>query len=110
MAVKKEKASKPKTDNVDNVEVMVETPVEEKEVETPVVEIEEQPINDADIEVENTKVDKSNKPEGNVRIKMRVDHKCCIAMERYDLKKDKTYNVPENVKKILNDAGLLAPL
>ena len=41
---------------------------------------------------------------------MRVDHKCCIAMERYDLVAGKTYVVPRNVKNILNKAGLLAPL
>ena len=46
----------------------------------------------------------------NVRIRMRVDHRCTIAMERYDLKKGQCYNVPENVRNILNNAGLLAPL
>ena len=55
-------------------------------------------------------VKESNRPNGSVKIRMRVDHKCCIAMERYDLKAGKTYTVPENVKRILNNAGLLAPL
>lgn len=120
MAVKKVK------DETKNVAVEVETPVEtpventgdvtveepvenndvqEVEVETPVETTEE-------VSVDTTKadVDTSNKPSGNVKIRMRVDHKCCIAMERYDLKAGKTYTVPENVKRILNNAGLLAPL
>lgn len=46
----------------------------------------------------------------NVRIKLRVDHKCVVGGEMYDLKKDQCYNVPSGVKKRLNKAGLLAPL
>ena len=109
-----------------------ETPVEEVTVETtteqtedttvdiePVVEIpEEKPTiegNKAQVTVDtNTlKVDEEKIPEEtpqNVKIRMRVDHKCVIAMERYDLKAGSVYNVPANVKRILNDAGLLAPL
>lgn len=45
-----------------------------------------------------------------VRIRMAVDHRCVIAMERYDFKKGQTYTVPANVKRVLNNAGLLAPL
>lgn len=76
-----------------------------------VVNIEED-VNTDGIEVDEGKadVDVSNKPNGNVKIRMRVDHKCCIAMERYDLKANKTYTVPMNVKNILNKAGYLAPL
>ena len=89
MAVKKAK-------NVD-VAVEVETPVE---VATPEVEV----------DTKSAEVKETDRTEGKVKIRMRVDHKCCIAMERYDLKAGKTYTVPENVKRILNDAGLLAPL
>ena len=97
-------------------EVNVEIPVEEEatveetssiEVETPEVEIEEPEVK---VGVEKAEVNVSNKPSGNVKIRMRTDHKCCIAMERYDLKAGKTYVVPVNVKNILNRAGLLAPL
>ena len=97
-------------------EVSVEIPVEEEttveetsaiEVETPEVEIEEPEVK---VDVEKAEVNVSNKPSGNVKIRMRTDHKCCIAMERYDLKAGKTYVVPVNVKNILNRAGLLAPL
>lgn len=136
MAVKKVNA---KAEETKNVAVEVETPVEttpEVEVEAtatedgveatvePEVEVEETPevevpevevetpveTEDIDVDTENAKVDTSNKPNGKVKIRMRVDHKCCIAMERYDLKAGKTYVVPENVKRILNKAGLLAPL
>ena len=76
------------------------------------VEVEEEPSNTDDVEVsvEDAVVNTAKKPNGNVKIRMRVDHKCCIAMERYDLKADKVYTVPENVKEILNKAGLLSPL
>lgn len=63
------------------------------------------------ISVDTTTVKESNIPEDkNVRIKMRVNHTCTIAMQRYDLKAGQCYNVPVNVKDILNRAGLLAPL
>ena len=96
-------------------EVSVEIPVEGEttveetsiEVETPEVEIEEPEVK---VDVEKAEVNVSSKPSGNVKIRMRTDHKCCIAMERYDLKAGKTYVVPVNVKNILNRAGLLAPL
>ena len=119
MAVKKAKSEK-----VTKSDVVVETPVTEEEMvevpvveevkETPVVEVPEvkveEPKATVDVDTEMAEVDKSKKPAGNVRIKMRVDHKCTIAMVRYDLKAGVTYTVPENVKKILNNAGLLAPL
>lgn len=65
---------------------------------------------EVEVDTEKAEVKVSNKPNGKVRIRMRVDHRCCIAMERYDLKAGETYLVPENVKNILNKAGLLAPL
>ena len=84
---------------------VVEVQIEEVVVETPVVEVVAEP----EVEVVAQPV-KAKRPEGTVRICMRVDHKCTIAMEVYDLKKGKVYTVPENVKRILNNAGLLAPL
>lgn len=106
MAVKKLKAEETNKD----IEVAVET--KEVEVkETVEVEIPEAtPVADVVVDTESAKVNTGNKPNGNVKIRMRTDHKCCIAMERYDLKAGKTYVVPENVKRILNKAGLLAPL
>lgn len=104
------------------VDVQVETPVEEVQEDvietnegeesadkTPEVEIEEEKA-EVNVDLDNATVNTSNKPDGKVKIKMRVDHRCTIAMERYDLVAGKTYIVPRNVKNILNKAGLLAPL
>ena len=103
--------TEPVEEEVDvEIPVEEETPVEETpavEVETPEVVVEEPEVK---VDVEKAEVNGSNKPSGNVKIRMRTDHKCCIAMERYDLKAGKTYVVPVNVKNILNRAGLLAPL
>ena len=62
------------------------------------------------VEVAPTGVDEKKKPEEHVKIRLRVDHNCCIAMEFYEFKANKVYTVPKNVKRILNRAGLLAPL
>ena len=100
----------------DEIPVEEEIPAQETEVpviEVPVVEI---PVEDTDknveveVDIKASETAVSGKVSGNVKIRMRVDHKCCIAMERYDLKAGKVYTVPENVKNILNKAGLLAPL
>ena len=94
-------------DVAENTEVEeVSKEVETVEVETPPTEEEKSGV---DVDAEAIKVKDSNKPD-SVKIRMRVDHKCTIAMERYDLVAGKTYTVPQNVKRILNNAGLLAPL
>lgn len=62
------------------------------------------------IEIEPEEEEVEVSAEKMVRIRMRVDHNCCIAMERYNLKAGEYYNVPSNVKDILNRAGLLSPL
>lgn len=83
-----------------NVEVSVEKNTDvKKAVET-------------NVEVDTTvvEVDNSKQKDGGVRIKMKKDHKCCIAMKRYDLEAGKTYTVPKNVKEILSRADLLMPL
>ena len=63
-----------------------------------------------EIEVDPEATSKSVRKPGNVRIKMRENHKCTIATVRYDFKKGECYHVPENVKRILDEHGLLAPL
>ena len=124
MSVKKVNSKSEETKK--NVSVEVETPVETQEVEPTVdtdveettpevaeVEVEtpnEESENGVEVDTESAEVNTANKPNGKVKIRMRVDHKCCIAMERYDLKAGKTYVVPTNVKNILNKAGLLSPL
>lgn len=106
MAVKK--ANTKATEKID-VEVTAEV-IETPEVEIPEVEVEEPKVEEPKIEVNEKATEAVRPTNGSVKIRMRVDHKCCIAMERYDLKAGKTYTVPENVKRILNNAGLLAPL
>lgn len=71
--------------------------------------------NESTLTVDTSVVPDSSKipeaPENkNVRIKMRVDHRCNVGGELYDLKKGSCYNVPESVKKILNKVEVLAPL
>lgn len=105
MAVKKAKTTDVKTE-----EITVDVELDETVVEEIEVEVEEQPKVDVEVDEKIAEVKESDRAEGRVKIRMRVDHKCCIAMERYDLKAGKTYTVPENVKRILNNAGLLAPL
>ena len=95
--------------NVDVQEEVIETIEGEESAETPEVEIEEK-TEEVKVDLNTTTVNASNKPDGKVKIKMRTDHRCTIAMERYDLVAGKTYVVPRNVKNILNKAGLLAPL
>ena len=83
--------------------------VEETKEET--VEVEPEVSAEPVISVDTTTVKESNIPEEkNVKIRMRVNHSCTIAMQRYDLKAGQCYNVPVNVRDILNRAGLLAPL
>ena len=110
MAVKK--AKKENEIEVDIATAVVD-PIDEidevEETKSDVV-VEEPAKDDVEVTVEDTVVDNTRKPNGNVKIRMRVDHKCCIAMERYDLKAGKVYTVPENVKNILNKAGLLSPI
>lgn len=96
--------------------VEVEIPVDEKKpavaVEKPKTEETDEDKVETTLEVDTSKakVDENNEPEANVKIRMRENHRCTIAMVRYDFKKGKLYTVPANVKRILNNAGLLAPL
>lgn len=101
------------TSTENEIDVVEET-ASDVEVDEPTdieIEVDEEPSKpDVEVSVEDAVVNTAKKPNGNVKIRMRVDHKCCIAMERYDLVAGKVYTVPENVKEILNKAGLLSPL
>lgn len=99
--------------------VKVETPVEESEkAETTAEEQETAPevdvtvpdVEEPEVSVDTSSVDESKKPENMVKIRMRTNHKCSIGGELYQLDGGKVYTVPENVKRILNKAGLLSPL
>lgn len=97
--------------NETEIDVVEETKSDVEVEEPTVVEVEEPTkADDVEVTVEEPISPNTKKFNGNVKIRMRVDHKCCIAMERYDLKAGKVYAVPENVKNILNKAGLLSPL
>ncbi len=50
------------------------------------------------------------KSEGKEKIRVNVNHFCNIGGERYDFKKNEIYEVPIQVKLILQRANLLAPL
>ena len=83
-----------------------EAPVEEAPAPT-IVEVEE-PKKEEVVEV--TPIQKKEAPKGNVRVRLNKNHHCFIGGEYYNFTKGNCYLVPENVKCILNKAGLLAPL
>ena len=107
-----------RVDSNEEKEVVVATPVEEQKNENVVeentdIEVDNSLVEDNEgISVDPTTFEVNEEPvlEGNVKIRMRVDHRCNIAGVLYDLKKDKTYTVTPNVKGILNKAGYLSPL
>ena len=107
MAVKKTTANKEA-----EVKVEVTPTVEEETVEsTEEVTVETEEIEEnKGLEVDTTPVAEEPKVKGNVRIRMNKDHSCFIGGEHYVLTAGQCYNVPANVKEILNRAGLLAPL
>ena len=107
--------------NEDNEKVGTMSAEEAKKAEEKVSDIQIDPVTpteqannehspNVNVEVAPTGVDEKRKPEERVKIRLRVDHNCCIAMEFYEFKANKVYTVPKNVKRILNRAGLLAPL
>lgn len=107
--------------NEDNEKVGTISAEEAKKAEESVSDIQIDPVTPTEqannehapkvnVEVAPTGVDERKKPEERVKIRLRVDHNCCIAMEFYEFKANKVYTVPKNVKRILNRAGLLAPL
>lgn len=80
------------------------------EQETPEVDVTVPDVEEPEVSVDTSSVDDSKKPENMVKVRMRTDHKCTIGGELYQLESGKVYTVPENVKRILNKAGLLSPL
>lgn len=80
------------------------------EVKEEVTETKKSENKKADIEVDVKPLEDTVKVSGNVRIRMNADHRCYIGGEFYNLTKGQCYNVPQNVKDVLNRAGLLAPL
>ena len=91
----------------EKAEEQKEAPVEEASAPT-IVEVEE-PKKEEEV-VEVTPIQKKEAPKGNVRVRLNKNHHCFIGGEYYNFTKGNCYLVPENVKCILNKAGLLAPL
>lgn len=83
--------------------VQVDTSVAEPPIPTDITPEEKEDKKDLPDRVVNVSSD-------NTRVKLKVNHKCTIAKVKYYFEKDKVYNVPANVKRILNEAGLLQPL
>lgn len=61
-------------------------------------------------EVVMTPKEKSRPIERNVKVCLNTDHSCSIGGVRYHFEKGKSQNVPESVKAILKQAGLLTAL
>lgn len=90
-----------------------EDPAPTPEVQIPDPESEPPASEGVHIDTASLTPDVGNIPqpkEQNVRVRLRVNHRCCIAMERYDFKAGQTYVVPPNVKRILSERGLLSAL
>ena len=107
-----------KVKNNDGIEVVVddlltkEGEVEDIDTEEVMEDINEDSNADDSVIIDTESLEVNEDPvlDGDVRIRMRIDHNCAIAGVRYELKQDKTYTVPQNVKSILNKAGYLIPL
>lgn len=99
-------------------EVKIETPDVQPEVsvEVPDVTVEVPENTVAPTETENGDEVVAEAPEVNavpdkkVKVKLIKDHKCHIGIENYHFIAGKVYTVPQNVKSILQKAGLLTAL
>lgn len=103
-------------DDVKEVKKPANKKLNKKEVVEEKVLVDEEPTGTvekllkAKEEVVVTKEEPKVTPQTTVRILLNQDHKCNIGGNWYCFKKDKHYNVPENVKNILMKAGKLSPL
>lgn len=110
--LKNTKGAKTKSPEATN-EVLTETAPDVTESEVTVTAPPEITVAPTDIEDNEVKVEVPETkeiPDKNVKIKLRVDHKCHIGKENYNFIAGKIYTVPENVKRILQEAGLLSAL
>ena len=110
--LKNTKGAKTKSPEATN-EVLTETAPDITESEVTVTAPPEITVAPTDIEDDEVKVEVPEAkeiPDKNVKIKLRVNHKCHIGKEGYNFIAGKIYTVPENVKRILQEAGLLSAL
>lgn len=101
MAKKKvtKKEEEKKVEVVEVAEEKKEEPVEKEEKKEP-----------EKVTIKKDAVQDNRPVKKEVKIKMARNHRCHIGGEYYDLKEGQTYNVPEFVKYVLANAGVLAPL
>ena len=110
--LKNTKGAKTKSPEATN-EVLTETAPDITESEVTVTAPPEITVAPTDIEDNEVKVEVPEAkeiPDKNVKIKLRVNHKCHIGADNYNFIAGKIYTVPQNVKRILQDAGLLSAL
>ena len=110
--LKNTKGAKTKSPEATN-EVLTETAPDITESEVAVTAPPEITVAPTDIEDNEVKVEVPETkeiPDKNVKIKLRVNHKCHIGADNYNFIAGKIYTVPQNVKRILQDAGLLSAL
>ena len=110
--LKNTKGAKTKSPEATN-EVLTETAPDITESEVTVTAPPEITVAPTDIEDDEVKVEVPEAkeiPDKNVKIKLRVNHKCHIGADSYNFIAGKIYTVPQNVKRILQDAGLLSAL
>ena len=110
--LKNTKGAKTKSPEATN-EVLTETAPDVTESEVTVTappEITVAPTDSEDNEVKVEVPETKEIPDKNVKIKLRVNHKCHIGADSYNFIAGKIYTVPQNVKRILQDAGLLSAL
>ena len=110
--LKNTKGAKTKSPEATN-EVLTETVPDVTESEVTVTAPPEITVAPTDIEDNEVKVEVPETkeiPDKNVKIKLRVNHKCHIGADSYNFIAGKIYTVPQNVKRILQDAGLLSAL
>lgn len=110
--LKNTKGAKTKSPEATN-EVLTETAPDITESEVTVTAPPEITVAPTDIEDNEVKVEVPEAkeiPDKNVKIKLRVNHKCHIGADSYNFIAGKIYTVPQNVKRILQDAGLLSAL
>ena len=110
--LKNTKGAKTKSPEATN-EVLTETASDVTESEVTVTAPPEITVAPTEVEDNEVKVEVPETkeiPDKNVKIKLRVNHKCHIGKENYNFIAGKIYTVPQNVKRILQDAGLLSAL
>ena len=102
----------PESDSDTSIPDIPDEPESETSPEDVIVPLVEEDNNDDDTDdgVIMTPESKSHPIERKVKICLAKDHSCSIGGIRYHFEAGKSYNVPEGVKSILRQAGLLSAI